>query len=219
MMKGSGTQVRRSTKRKSVRDQSGAGKLKIGELLSKAGYITPTQLDHAKKVLMKEKNSRLGNILYRLEYIDADTVFNFLSRQNYPPVHLEQEVPSPEALKLLPFEQAREFMAFPLRVAGKTLQITMAEPCNTRAIEELQELVARELSICVSAEKDIAAAYSKYYAATAEDIDEILGNKTGELEEELDVTEIDDFGSIVAEAADNFEIEADNDDIASNRTL
>ncbi len=216
MVKGIGTQLRRGAKRKSVRDQSGAGKLKIGELLSKAGYITPTQLDTAKKILMKEKKSRLGNILYRLEYIDADTVFNFLSRQNYPPIHLEHEVPSPEALKLLPFERAREFMAFPLRMAGKTLQVTMAEPCNTSAIEELQELVARELSICVSAEKDIAAAYTKYYNASAEDIDDILGNKSGELEEELDVTQIDDFGSIVAEAADNFEIEADNDDIASN---
>ncbi len=207
--------MRRGAKRKTVRDQSGAGKLKIGELLSKAGYITPSQLESAKKILLKEEGSRLGNILYRLEYIDADTVFNFLSRQNYPPVQIEQEVPSPEALNILPFEKARKFMAFPLRMAGKTLQVTMAEPCNTNAVEELQELVAKDLSVCVSTEKDIVAAYVKYYQANEEDIKVLLGEKGEEAEEELDITEVDDFGSIVAEAADDFEIEAGDEDDAS----
>ena len=44
---------RRSSMKKTVKDQSGAGKVKIGELLSKAGYITPSQLETAKKILQK----------------------------------------------------------------------------------------------------------------------------------------------------------------------
>ncbi len=169
-------------------------------------------MESAKKVLQSEENGRLGNILHRLEYIDADTVFNFLSRQNYPPVHIEQEPPAADALKLLSFEQAKTFMAFPLRMAGKTLQVTMAEPCDVDAVEKLQELVAKNLSVCVSSEKDIAAAYIKYYKATPKDIEVLLGEKSEELEEELDITEVDDFGSIVAEAADGFEIEEEDDD-------
>ena len=35
----------RSTTKRTVKDQSGASKLKIGELLSKAGYITSAQFD------------------------------------------------------------------------------------------------------------------------------------------------------------------------------
>ncbi len=210
-----GGNSRGNAKRKTVRDQSGAGKLKIGELLSKAGYITPSQLENAKKALISERDGRLGNILYRLEYIDADTIFNFLSRHNYPPVHIEQEAPSPEALKLLPFSSAKTFMAFPLRMAGNTLQITMAEPCNTDAVESLQTLVGKNLSVCVSTEKDIVAAYIKYYKAKPEEIEVLLGEKSEELEEELDIREVDDFGSIVAEAADGFEIEeADDDGVA-----
>ena len=46
---------RRSSMKKTVKDQSGAGKIKIGELLSKAGYITPSQLESAKKVLQKKR--------------------------------------------------------------------------------------------------------------------------------------------------------------------
>ena len=50
----SGSTSRTSSMKRTVKDQSGAGKLKIGELLSKAGYITPTQLETAKKVLNKK---------------------------------------------------------------------------------------------------------------------------------------------------------------------
>ncbi|HSO09255.1 MAG TPA: type IV-A pilus assembly ATPase PilB, partial [Desulfoprunum sp.] len=72
--------------KKTVKDQSGAGKLKIGELLSKAGYITLSQLENAKKEMQKG-GGRLSTILRQLDYIDENTVFNFLSRQhNYPPV-------------------------------------------------------------------------------------------------------------------------------------
>ena len=92
---------RQSSMRKTVKDQSGAGKIKIGELLSKAGYITPGQLENAKKIL-KQKGGRLGAILRQLEYIDDNTVFNFLSRQhNYPAVIIKDEPPAKDALELL----------------------------------------------------------------------------------------------------------------------
>jgi len=114
--------------KKTVKDQSGAGKIKIGELLSKAGYITPSQLETAKKILQKQ-GGRLSSILRQLDYIDENTVINFLSRQhNYPSVVIKNEPPSKDALKLLPYGEAKKYLAFPLRMAGNTLQITMAEP-------------------------------------------------------------------------------------------
>lgn len=146
------TKQRRSSMRKTVKDQSGAGKIKIGELLSKAGYITPGQLENAKKILQKN-GGRLGAILRQLEYIDDNTVYNFLSRQhNYPAVVIKDEPPAKDALELLPYETAKEYMAFPLRMAGNTLQITMAEPSDSAAVEELQDIVNKELSVCVSSE-------------------------------------------------------------------
>jgi len=202
---------RKSSMKKTVKDQSGAGKIKIGELLSKAGYITPAQLETAKRTLQKS-GGRLSAILRQLEYIDDNTVFNFLSRQhNYPAVVIKNEVPAKEALRILPFEQAREFMAFPLQIAGNTLQVTMVEPSDSTAVEELQNLVNRELSVCVSVETDIIEAYIKYYGIDEEQAKALVGVQD-EAEEELNITEVDDFGSIVAEAADDFEIEADSGD-------
>lgn len=211
MAKRSTETQRRSSIKKTVKDQSGAGKIKIGELLSKAGYITPSQLETAKKILQK-KGGRLSTILRQLEYIDENTVLTFLSRQhNYPAVVIRNEPPSKDVLKLLQYEQAKEFMAFPLRMAGNTLQITMTEPSDASAVEELQNLVNMELSVCVSSETDIVEAYQKYYGIDEAEANTFLGVKD-DVEEELDITQVDDFGSIVAEAADDFELELDDED-------
>ena len=206
-----GTQ-RRSSMKQTVKDQSGAGKIKIGEMLSKAGYITPSQLETAKKILQKN-GGRLSSILRQLEYIEENTVLTFLSRQfNYPAVTIKTEPPSKDVLTLLTYEQAKEFMAFPLRMAGNTLQITMTEPSDASAVEELQNLVNMELSICISTERDVVEAYQKYYGIDADEVKSLLGEKETAENDDLDITSVDDFGSIVAEAADDFELEGDDDD-------
>ncbi len=202
---------KKASTRRTVKDQSGAGKIKIGELLSKAGYITPTQLETAKKEL-KTSGGRLGAILRRFDYIDDDTIFNFLSRQhNYTPVVIKNEPPSKDALKLVPYEVAKEYMAFPLRMAGNTLQITMAEPSDSMAVEELQDALGKELSVCVSTERDIVDAYVKHYGISDEECKTFF-QESDDVEEEMEVTQVDDFGSILAEAADDFEIESEDEE-------
>ncbi|MDR3631845.1 MAG: type IV-A pilus assembly ATPase PilB [Desulfocapsaceae bacterium] len=199
---------RKSSIKKTVKDQSGAGRIKIGELLSKAGYITPTQLETAKKEMSKA-GGRLSSILRRLDYIDENTVFNFLSRQhNYPAVVIKTEPPSKDAVHLMSYDVAKEYMAFPLRMAGNTLQITMAEPSDATAVEELQNVLNKELSVCVSTETDIIEAYVKYYHINEEEVKSLTASSVKEEVEELTVTQVDDFGSIVADAAGEFELES-----------
>lgn len=203
---------KKSSLKGTVKDRSGAGKVKVGELLSKAGYITPAQLATAKKE-HKEKGGRLGAILRRLDYIDKDTIYTFLSRQhNFTPVQISKEPPSKDAVALMSYEVAKRFMAFPLRLAGNTLQVTMAEPTDTEAVEQLQEIMGKDLSVCVSMEDDLVDAYKQYYAIDAEEAKSFLSISGEDFDEEMSVTEIDDFGSIVAEAADDFEIESEEED-------
>ncbi|MBW6520233.1 MAG: type IV-A pilus assembly ATPase PilB [Desulfoarculaceae bacterium] len=197
--------------RGTVKDQSGAGKYKIGELLSKAGYITPIQLETAKQQ-QKRSGGRLGAILIQSEYIDRDTISTFLNRQhNITSVDISKEAPGKDALKLLAYDTAKKFMAFPLRVIGNTLQITMAEPTDTEAVAKLQGLIGREVTVCVSTEEDIIAAYQKYYGIEAAEASALRCGQGEKAEEEMSVTEIDDFGSIVADAADGFEIETEEE--------
>jgi len=73
-----------SSLKATIRDQSGAGKTRIGELLSKEGHITSTQLEEALKY-QKKNYDRLGSILIKLGYIEEETIVNVLNRlYNYP---------------------------------------------------------------------------------------------------------------------------------------
>ncbi len=181
-------------------------------MLSKAGYITATQFETAKKEVQKN-GTRMSAVLRQLEYIDENTVFNFLSRHHhYVPAVIKNEPPSPDAVKLMPYELAKEYMAFPLRLAGNTFQITMAEPSDAAAVEELQDELKKELSVCVSTEKDIVEAYKKYYGIDDEEAHSFFSSTAEEAEDELSIKEVDDFGAIVAEAADDFEIESGRED-------
>jgi type IV pilus assembly protein PilB len=204
------TDPQRGSMKRTVKDQSGAGKLKIGELLSKAGYITATQFEEA-KAQQKKTGERLGRILLESGAIERDTIANFLSRMhNYPLVVIDQEAPSKEALALVPYETAKRFMAFPLRIAGNTLQVTMAEPTDSMDVEQLQDVVQKSLTVCVSTAKDIIDAYRKFYHISDEEYQSFFKFET-ETEEDS-VTQVDDFGALVSDAAEDFEIESGGGD-------
>ncbi len=195
--------------KRTVKDQSGAGKFKIGELLQKAGYITIRQFEFAKKRHQKT-GDRLGRILLENGEIERDTIPNFLSRMhNYTLVDIGQEPPGKEAMELLPYEDAKHFLAMPLRMAGNTLQVTMAEPTDHIEVEELQNIVGMELDVCVSTAKDIIESYKKYYKIDEEEYQSFFKFKT---DEEDEITEVEDFGALVSDAADDFEIESSTED-------
>ena len=202
----------RSSIKRTVKDQSGAGKFKIGELLQKAGYITVNQFEEAKKI-HKKTGKRLGRILLENGAIERDTIANFLSRMhNYTMVSIDQEPPSQEALDMLPYETAKRFLAAPLRMAGNTLQITMAEPTDHIEVEELQDIVNMGLDVCVSTARDIIDAYKKYYKIDDEEYKSFFNFHDEDSSDEEEITQVEDFGALVSDAAEDFEIESGTED-------
>ena len=203
------TNSRRSSLKSTIMDQSGAGKTKIGELLCKEGYITGTHLEDALNY-QKRNNGRLGHILIKLGYIDDETIVNVLSRiHNYPTEKISKTTPDPEVLKIMPYEMAKKYMAFPLRFKGEELVVTMAEPTDTTALDSLQNEVHKSISVCVSTEKDIVDAYKAHYEISDEEYNSFLGLKDDVTEEEQPVSVVDDFGSLVSEAVVDMELVGD----------
>ncbi len=193
-----------------VKDQSGAGKMRIGDMLRKEGYITATQLEHALEE-QKKKGGRLGGLLVKLHYIEEETILSVLSRvQGFPAVNLTTEVPNPDALEAMPYEVAKKYMAFPLRISSKThtLQITMAEPTDAAAVEAIQTEIKRTLSVCVSTERDIIQAYRTYYKISDEEYKSFFPEDDTEVDEEIGLDQIDDFGALASEAAGDMELES-----------
>jgi type IV pilus assembly protein PilB len=207
---------KKSSLKATIRDQSGAGKTKIGELLSKEGQITSFQLEEALNI-QKKHNGRLGNILLKLGYIDDDTILNLLNRKyNYPAVTISKITPDPEALKLVPYEIAKKYIAFPLRLDGDSLSISMAEPTDTGAVEGLQKDIKKSIEASVSTEKEIAEAYRKYYKISDEEYRIVFAGKVEEEVDDTSLSEVDDFGSLVSAALEDIELAspAEGDDFS-----
>jgi len=198
----------KSSLQASIKDQSGAGKFKVGELLRREGQIDGRQLEEA-IVLQKKTGQRLSSILLQLGYIEDETILNVLSRTlNFPPVFISREPPKDGALEALPYDLARRYLAFPLRVLGKGLQIAMTEPTDSAAVEGLQGELKRPLSICVSTEKEIIEAYRTHYKIDEEEYQSFFsGEGPGPAPEEEEVVGIADFGALASEVAEGYEIE------------
>jgi type IV pilus assembly protein PilB len=191
-----------------IRDQSGAGKARIGELLSKEGYITSAQLKNALNY-QKANPLRLGSILIKLGYIDEESIVNVLSRiYNYPAVVISKSSPDPDALKIISYEVAKKYMVFPLKFEGENLVVTMSEPTDTTAVENLQKEIQQGLKVSVSSEQDIVEAYKKYYKISDEEYNKYGLKEEEEEEETVPLTVVDDFGSLVSEAAGEIEMQS-----------
>ncbi len=201
---------KKSSLKATIKDQSGAGKTRIGELLCKEGYITSSQLQEALTHQKKHKG-RLGSILLRFGYIEEETIVNVLSRiHNYQAAIISNMSPDPEALKILTYDEAKKYMAFPLKVKGDTFEVSMVEPTDTTAVEDLQNQVKKNLLVFVSTEKDIVDAYREHYKIDDEEYSSFFAKK--QEEEEETVTQVDDFGSLVSEAVGDMEMETPTDD-------
>ncbi|MFO7910799.1 MAG: type IV-A pilus assembly ATPase PilB [Desulfotignum sp.] len=188
-----------------IKDQSGAGKTRIGEILSKEGQITSLQLDEALGV-HKKTGERLSSILLNKGYIDPETIINVLGRiYNYNVIRFSEMKPDTAAQKTLPFDLARENMVFPLALENDELSVAMVEPTDTHVVEDLRNKTAKNIHVYVTTENDIIQAYRDFYKISDEDYKKFLHFEE-DAEDETPVTSVEDFGSLVSEAAEEIEV-------------
>lgn len=201
-----------SSLKTTIKDQSGAGQTKIGEILSKEGQITSNQLDEALSI-HKKTNERLSSILLNKGYIDPDTIINVLGRlYDYNVIKFSDIRPDPKAMQILPYEMAKSILVFPFELNQETLSITMVEPTNTSVIEDLQQKTGKTIQAYVSTENDVIQAFRDFYKISDEEYKSFLQFED-DVEDDEPVTSVDDFGSLVSEAAGEIEVgDADMDD-------
>ncbi|MDM8554759.1 type IV-A pilus assembly ATPase PilB [Desulfococcaceae bacterium HSG7] len=204
--------VGKSSLKKTIRDQSGAGKAKIGELLSKEGQITSNQLQEALGI-QKKQGGKLSSILLKRGYIDDDTIVNVLSRStNIPVIKISDITPDIEATKTLSYENAKKHMAFPVRFKGDGIVMCMTEPTDTDAVDTLQTELERSIIAVASTERQVVDAYKKFYKISDDEYQSFFKLVEEEEQNDMPVTAVDDFGALVTEAADEIELQSTMED-------
>ncbi len=142
-------------------------KAKLGDVLIRAGAITPEQLNEA-LAIQKQKKKPLGKLLIELDYLTEDKLIASLSKQlNIPVVDLATLRIPDAAVKAVRENLARKHQVMPVSVQGDVLTLAMADPLNIFAIDEVTIQTGRTLLPRLAAESDIHRAIQEYYGVEA----------------------------------------------------
>jgi type IV pilus assembly protein PilB len=146
-------------------------KLRLGEILVKAGLISESQLQAA-LAEQRRWGGRLGRLLVDMGLIAEPTVAVALSRQlGMPCVNLATTQVSAQAVKLLPVQAAERFGVMPLALdaTGRVLRLATSDPTNYEALHDIAFSTGFKIDPVLAGPSDIDKAIRRYYYGETED--------------------------------------------------
>jgi type IV pilus assembly protein PilB len=144
---------------------------RLGEILARNKLIDREQLRLALERQKRAASGGLGEHLIALGYITEDVLAAQLGEHFGIPVvdPSEREIPE-EILSLVPSSLIRKHLILPLELNERTLTVSMADPTNLPALNEVKFLTGYEVRTTVTSTRSMLRA-----------IDRLLGGK-GHLE-------------------------------------
>jgi type IV pilus assembly protein PilB len=137
--------------------------VKLGEMLLKAGLISPERLQEALEA-QKKNGGRLGYNLVKLGYVKEDEITQLLSDQyGVPSINLRHFEIDESVINLIPAEVAQKYLVLPVNRTGATLTIAMADPTNVFAMDDIRFMTGYMVEPVVASEIAIREAIDGYY--------------------------------------------------------
>ncbi|MCF8721915.1 GspE/PulE family protein [Nitrospina gracilis] len=152
-------------------------KLRLGDILIRAGVIDESQLLEALEI-QKKTGMQLGKVLLQMKYItDKDLVYSLSEQMDIPQVDLENIKISNEAIELVEEKFARKSMLIPFKVEGKTLNLAITNPFDLFAIDEIAVKTKMDVVTWLATETEVHRAIEEYYgvASSIQDVVKHLG--------------------------------------------
>ena len=138
---------------------------RLGDLLSEAGLLDRTQLNHALEH-QRRTGERLGRALVGLNLVDEETVTVALSQQvGLPAIHLDSAPIAPDVKSLLPLEFVERHRVFPLSLhrKHKLLRVATADPQNSETARALTRRTGHRVLLFVTGEGALERAIQRHY--------------------------------------------------------
>ncbi len=137
---------------------------RFGEILREYNLVSQEQLDNALK-LQKTSNKRIGEILVSANAITLTQVAEILAIQlNLQFIQLDRYQAATDAIKLVPRSVAERLKIIPLAInEDDTLLITMSDPLDLPAQDEIKLLTGKDLRIASSGRDDVERNLSRIY--------------------------------------------------------
>ena len=85
----------------------------------------------------------------------------------------EKEIP-PAILKLIPIGLARLHRALPIALSGNTLRVALADPLDSRAVEDLRFALGKDVEVVIAPTEQIDNRIKEHYGADTTSMEEVL---------------------------------------------
>jgi len=164
-------------------------KIRIGDLLVTAGYITEAQLKEALAIQKESQGKRVGEVLQDLGYATEKQILTALAdRLGTVLIDISTYKIDLEAVKLIPRQMAEQYIMMP--VANNDGQVILAvnDPLNLYAIEDIRQTIGLPVDTVLAELEPLKSSIEYQYAeikaktaaenaninATGMDIDELV---------------------------------------------
>src|SRR6266571_441186 len=132
--------------------------VKLGEMLIKAGLLTPQKLQEALEY-QKTNGGKLGLNLVKLGFVKEEEITRVLSQQyGVPAINLSKIDIDDAVVKLIPSEVAQKYLIMPVSRTGATLTIAMVDPTNVFAMDDIKFMTGYNVEPVVASEVAIKGA-------------------------------------------------------------
>jgi len=170
---------------------------RLGEILVRNKVIDREQLRLALERQKRLSGGRLGEHLIALGYITEEILTQQLARQFGIPIvnPLESEIPQ-EVLALVPPSLVRKHLILPLNLSGSTLTVSMADPTNFLALNEVKFLTGYDVRATVSETKALQKVIDRLFErkeAYSEALSKLSGTNQFEVMREQELVDLQEL--------------------------
>jgi general secretion pathway protein E len=169
----------------------------IGDILQH-DFAIPQQRIEAALAEQEQSGDRLGQILIKMKVLDSATLARALAAQlelSYLET-IAEESAADDLLDLIPIGFAKEYRIYPLARQNGRLQVAVADPLDSRPLNDLSTLTGEDIEPWVTTPEEILRAinrgYEKQAGETTEVIEEIEEKTAGDLVRDLEPADLID---------------------------
>lgn len=142
-------------------------KLRLGDVLVKAGAINSDQLAKALKA-QKQYNMLLGKVLIKSKLLTEEALAISLSKQlNYPYIDLQVNKIQQDSIRKVDENMARLHKLVPVYIKDGRLGIAIVDPLNIFAVDEVTIKTGMDVEVNIATETDVMHAIQEHYGVAA----------------------------------------------------
>ena len=140
-------------------------KIRIGDLMVSAGYITEDQLKEALGIQKESGGKRIGQVLLDLGYVTEVQMLSALAdRLDIQLIDITAVPIDTETVKLIPKQLAEQYVMLPIGQENGEVVLAVNDPLNLYAIEDIRQTIGMPVRTVLAQESALKEVINYQYA-------------------------------------------------------